>query len=210
MMRIDATTERDRALTAGAAALRRGELIVLPTEHVYGLAADAFHRKGTAALRRAKGYDAHMALPVFVSSVQMVSGVAQPDARAEALMEAFWPGPLTVILSSQSTLNWDTATGGSVAVRMPLHPLALILVQRTGPLAVTSANPAGMDPPTDAAMAQAVLGDHVSVVVDAGPVMDGGEPSTVIDLSAPVPTIVREGAVTPDQLAAFLPDLRVG
>lgn len=200
--------ERERALTACAAAIRRGDLIIIPTEQVYGLATDAFHMGGTTALREVKGYASHVSLPILVASAEMVTGVAQPSPVAESLIEAFWPGGLTLVLPPQPTLAWDASAGGPVAIRMPIHPFTLALVDRTGPLAVTSANPAGIDPPTSLDGAVQSLSDHVALAVDAGPCPLDGEPSTIVDLTGPEPTVVREGAVTRAQLASVRPDLR--
>jgi tRNA threonylcarbamoyl adenosine modification protein (Sua5/YciO/YrdC/YwlC family) len=209
MMRLGAArgAERERALTACAAAVRRGDLIVIPTEQVYGLATDAFHMGGTSALRELKGYATHVSLPVLVATSTMVSGIAQSTPLAEELIEAFWPGGLTLVLPPQPTLAWDASAGGPVAVRMPLHPFTLALVQRTGPLAVTSANPPGIDPPTTIDGALLCLGDHVTLAVDTGPCPEGGESSSIVDLTGPEPVLVREGAVSRAQLASLRPDL---
>ncbi len=209
MMRLGAArgTERERALVACAAAVRRGELVIVPTEQVYGLATDAFHMSGTSALREVKGYATHISLPVLVANPTMVSGIAQSSPLAEELIEAFWPGGLTLVLPPQPTLAWDASAGGPVAVRMPLHPFTLALVERTGPLAVTSANPPGSDPPTTIDAALACLGDQVTLAVDTGPCSDVGTPSSIVDLTGPAPVLVREGAVSRAQLASLLPDV---
>ena len=207
MMRIDAVTERERALVAAAAAARRGDLILMPTENVYAIATDAFHVRGTSAMRVAKGYGPHVSLPLFVASADMVGGVAQTTALAESLMEAFWPGLLTLVLPSHTTLAWDVAVGGTVAVRMPVHPVALDLVRRTGPLAVTTANPAGADPPTNVPNAAGTFGSAVRVALDVGDLDGAAMPSTMVDLTGDAPRVLREGSVSRLELAAVLPDL---
>ncbi len=209
MIRIGAErgAERDRALTACAAAVRRGDVIIIPTEQVYGLATDAFHMGGTSSLRALKGYATHVSLPILVANPTMVNGVARSTPLAEELIEAFWPGGLTLVLPPQPTLAWDASAGGPVAVRMPIHPFTLALVERTGPLAVTSANPPGTDPPTTMDGAVACLGEQVALAVDVGPCPDGGEPSTILDLTGPAPVLIREGAVSRAQLASLRPDL---
>ncbi len=199
--------ERERALVACAAAVRRGELIIVPTEQVYGLATDAFHMRGTSAMREAKGYATHVSLPVLVATGTMVSGIAQSSPLAEELIEAFWPGGLTLVLPPQPTLAWDASAGGPVAVRMPLHPFTLALVERTGPLAVTAANPPGIDPPTTIDAALDCLSDQVTLAVDTGPCSDIGMHSSIVDLTGPEPVLVREGAVSRAQLAAVRPDM---
>jgi tRNA threonylcarbamoyl adenosine modification protein (Sua5/YciO/YrdC/YwlC family) len=195
---------RERALTVAAAAVRRGEIIVMPTEHVYALAADAF--VGADALRHAKGQDSHVSLPIFVASAQMVAGIAQVRPLASDLMAALWPGELTLVLPAQSTLAWSASAGGSVAVRMPIHPCALALVQRTGPLAVSAAVAPPAPPPTRAEEAAEPFGEVVRAVIDVGPLTGVGV-STVLDLTAEVPTIRREGAVEAEQLRSLCPNL---
>jgi L-threonylcarbamoyladenylate synthase len=203
MMRINAHEERDRALTAAVAAVRRGDLVLVPTEHVYAFATDAFHQGGTSTLRQAKGYGPHVSLPLFVASATMVSGIARTTPVAESLMEAFWPGLLTLVLPSQSSVAWDAAAGGTIAVRMPLHPIALDLVRRTGPLAVTSANPAGADPPSSIEEASRV---SVSVAVDVGVLEAAQQVSTMIDLTGDAPRVIRSGSVGVPELAALHPE----
>ncbi len=140
-MRIDTNVaeERERGLAAAAAAVRRGQLVGLPLDTAYGVAADAFNPRGTQALREAKGR-ADLSIPVMVPKIATVSGIAQVDSAARRLMLDFWPGPLTLVLPAQPTLAWTlTDASGRIAVRMPLHPVALDLLERTGPLGVVAA-----------------------------------------------------------------------
>ncbi len=140
-MRIDTNTaeERERGLAAAAAALRRGQLVGLPLDTAYGIAADAFNPRGTQALRDAKGR-ADLSIPVMVPKIATVAGIAEVDSDARRLMLDFWPGPLTLVLPAQPTLAWSlTDPSGRIAVRMPLHPVALDLLERTGPLGVVAA-----------------------------------------------------------------------
>jgi L-threonylcarbamoyladenylate synthase len=211
--RIDCAdgAHRDRAVAAALAAVRRGDLVVLPTEAVYAIATDAFSRRGVDAIREVKGYDAHVPLPVMVGSRTTVPGIASrvsDDARA--LMDAFWPGPLTLLLAPQPTLAWDLPAGAPVAVRMPLHPVALALLAQSGPLVVTTANLPGLPAPTDADDAILQLGDHVALALDAGdlaPVAGEDPPlaSTVVDVSGQQPTVVRIGAIGLDRLRRICP-----
>lgn len=204
MMRIDGTTERNRALTAAAAAVRRGDVVLIPTERVYALAADAF--QGTSALRDLKGQDAHVALPVLVASQAMVQGIAQVRPLAADVMSAFWPGELTIIVPAQPTLAWDASAGGPVAVRMPLHPFTLALVSMTGPLAVTAAKRGDGAEPVQVDAVLDHFGTDVAVAVDVGP-LPGAGASTVLDLTAPTPRVVRQGAVSAEDLRVVCPEL---
>lgn len=195
--------ERERGLAAAVAALRRGQLVGLPLDAGYGLAADAFSERGIDALRQAKGR-ADLAIPVMVPRVATVSGIAQVDAVARALMVGFWPGPLTLVLPAQPTLAWSLADGsGVIAVRQPLHPVALDLLARTGPLGVVAAAPGA----TDADAAFTTVAEHLAVILDGGD-LPGGQPSAVVDLSGPVPVLVRSGPLRVEDLLAACPDLQ--
>ena len=197
--------ERERGLAAAAAALRRGQLVGLPLDAMYGIAADAFSARGIEALRQAKGR-ADLVIPVMVPRIATVSGIAQVGPAAKALMAGFWPGPLTLVLPAQPTLAWSLADGsGVVAVRQPLHPVALELLARTGPLGVVAGARGATDP--DDTFAGGLL-DHLAVLLDAGP-LPGGAPSAVVDLSGATPLLVRPGALDPDDLCAACPDLIV-
>ncbi|MFZ8981208.1 MAG: L-threonylcarbamoyladenylate synthase, partial [Candidatus Nanopelagicales bacterium] len=173
---------RDRGITAAAAAIRRGELVVLPTESVYGLAADPFSPKAMRALRAAKGRGDDLPVGVLVGAVRTVDGLASGiTADGRALIEAFWPGPLTLVVREQPTLAWDNP-GGHVSLRMPLHPVTLAVLAATGPLAVTSAQRAGSAPPRTCAEAESQMGDEIALYLDAGPTTDE-VPSSIIDLT---------------------------
>jgi tRNA threonylcarbamoyl adenosine modification protein (Sua5/YciO/YrdC/YwlC family) len=182
--RYDASDEqaREEGLAAAAVAVRRGRLVVLPTDTVYGVGADAFEPEAVARLLEAKGRGREMPPPVLVSAKTTVQALATgiPD-WAMALVDELWPGPLTLVLRQQPSLRWDLGdTRDTVAVRMPDHPLALELLARTGPLAVSSANRTGMPPAVDAAQAEEMLGDAVKVILDAGPT-PGPVASTIVD-----------------------------
>ena len=135
--------ERDRGIEAAIAGIERGDLVVLPTDTVYGIAADAFKPWSVSALLNAKGRGRHVPPPVLVGSRQTLDGLVFSLPReARDLVEAFWPGALTVVVEQASTLQWDIGDNyGTIAVRMPLHPVALEVLQRTGPLAVSRTNP---------------------------------------------------------------------
>ena len=188
--------------------LRRGDLAVLPTDTVYGIAADAFSPPAVDRLLTAKGRGRDMPVPVLVGAWRGLDGLADhvtPDMRS--LVEAFWPGPLTVIVRAATSLAWDLGeTRGTVAVRMPLHPVTLAVLAETGPLAVSSANRTGMPPATDAAQAQEQLGSSVAVYLEAGSSGDA-VPSTIVDLTGERPQVRRAGALDLEALQAVLPDL---
>lgn len=209
-MRFDCRAPDGRAegLQHAVAAVRRGDLIVLPTDTVYGVGADAFRPSAVDALLAAKGRGRDMPVPVLVSSAAMLEGVVdQLPGVARELVDAFWPGALTLVLRHTVHLSWDLGdTQGTVAVRMPLHPLALDLINETGPLAVSSANRSGAPAATTADDARAQLGDTVEVYLDGGPCA-APVPSSIVDVTGAVPHLLREGAVSPEALRAVVPDL---
>jgi L-threonylcarbamoyladenylate synthase len=199
---------RQRGLRSAISALRRGEVVFLPVDTMYVLAVDPFSAKGVAALRAVKGRGRDLPLSVCVAGVRTVEGLMHPisyDARN--LMEAFWPGPLTLVGMAQPSLAWDIGdTRGTVGVRMPLHPLALHLLREFGPLAVTSAARAGYPAPCSGAQARELLGDEVSIYLDAGEVLPS-TPSTVIDVTSTPPRLLRSGGYPDSELVAICPEL---
>lgn len=208
--------ERDRAVIAAVAAMRRGGLVVFPTENSYVVATDAFSVKGTALLRRAKMQQPNTPLGLLVASPETVSGVAaRVPPAAQALMRTFWPGLLTILLRPQATLAWDHPHQAPVAVRMPLHPVALAICRRLGPVAASSAAIAGSPAPQTVQEAIDSLGDDVAGAVEVGPV--GQAPwseaenhhlaSTVVDVRMRTASIVREGAVASERVEAVLSGL---
>ncbi|GAA2727193.1 L-threonylcarbamoyladenylate synthase [Cellulomonas aerilata] len=179
----------------------RGGLLVLPTDTVYGIGCDAFTPPAVAALLAAKGRGRQAPPPVLVPDVRTLDGLATdvPDV-VRTLVDAFWPGGLTVILRSQPSLAWDLGeTHGTVALRMPDHPAALALLRRTGPLAVSSANLTGRPAALTAQSALEQLGTSVQLYLDAGPV-PGGVASTIVDATGDTLRLVRLGAVGLDEL----------
>jgi len=194
-------SERFLGLEQAADAVRRGELVVLPTDTVYGLGTDAFDHAAVAELLAAKGRGRDMPVPVLVGSPRTLDGIAMALSQtARDLVEAFWPGGLTLVARVQPSLQWDLGeTDGTVAVRMPLHPVAIELLQKTGPMAVSSANISGSAPATSVDEAVEQLGEAVSVYLDGGP---SGEPvpSTIVDVTGDIPRLLRSGAVSVDTL----------
>lgn len=202
--------EREEAVTAATAALTRGELVVLPTDTVYGVAADAFDPAAVDRLLAAKGRSRGMPTPVLVSAASTVDALASalPD-YARVLIERFWPGPLTIVARQQVSLRWDLGeTRGTVAIRMPDHDLTLEVLERTGPLAVSSANTTGQLAATTADEAEAMLGEQVSVIVDTGPT-PGLEASTILDATGDEPRLLRRGVIPVAELDAALESLGV-
>jgi tRNA threonylcarbamoyl adenosine modification protein (Sua5/YciO/YrdC/YwlC family) len=200
--------ERDRGIRAAVEAVRRGDLVVLPTDTVYGIGADAFQPHAVQALLDAKGRGRQMPPPVLVGSRHTLDGlVLGLPVAAKDLVEAFWPGALTIVVEHAPTLQWDIGdTAGTVAVRMPLHPVALEVLRETGPMAVSSANKSGQPPAVTAAEAREQLSYSVSVYLEAGecprPV-----PSTIVDVTGEVARVLRHGAISIEQLREVVPTI---
>ncbi|MYW04488.1 L-threonylcarbamoyladenylate synthase [Streptomyces sp. SID3343] len=208
--RYDCSDVMDRGLglREATSAVKRGDLVVLPTDTLYGIGADAFTPHAVHALLDAKGRGRNMPSPVLVGSPNTLHGLVTgfPELGWE-LVDAFWPGALTIVAFHQPSLMWDLGdTRGTVAVRMPLHPVAIELLTETGPMAVSSANRSGNPAATTVDEAQAQLGDSVSVYLDGGtcPTTD---PSSIIDLTAGRPRLLREGALSLETLREVVPDL---
>jgi tRNA threonylcarbamoyl adenosine modification protein (Sua5/YciO/YrdC/YwlC family) len=200
--------ERDRGVAAAVAAARRGDLVVMPTDTLYGLGCDAFRKPAVASLFRAKGRGRDMPLVVMVGSRKAFGGISHRlPQSASALADAFWPGALTIIVEHGKSLTWDLGeTGGTVAVRMPLHPVALEVLREVGPMAVSSANKTGAPPALTVDQAREQLGYSARIYLDGGrcPV---AVPSTIVDLTQGVPRVVRAGALGVERLREVLPDL---
>jgi tRNA threonylcarbamoyl adenosine modification protein (Sua5/YciO/YrdC/YwlC family) len=200
---------REAGLLAAAGAVRAGQLVVLPTDTVYGLGCDAFDHSGVNRLLAVKGRGRDMPLPVLVGSWSTIDGLAYAVPRhARELIEAFWPGALSLVLPYAPSLTWDLGdTRGTVMLRMPLHPVALELLREIGPMAVSSANRSGSAPATTVEQAKRQLGEDVPVYLDGGP---SGEPtaSTVVDLTGERPVVLRSGVIGLDRLREVLgPDV---
>ena len=201
--------------------LGRKDLVVLPTDTVYGLAADAFSHEGVKKLLDAKGRGRQSPPPVLIGNAAALEGLAQNVPQlAHKLAETFWPGALTMILKAQPSLTWDLGeTKGTVALRMPDHKIALALLQETGPLAVSSANLTGEPAATTCQQAEKYLGSKVKIYLDGG-ASPKCEASTIIDMTDLVDTLsdkgeivttgkvklVRRGALSEKKLATVLGD----
>jgi L-threonylcarbamoyladenylate synthase len=201
-------SERVRGIAEAAAAIRRSELVVLPTDTVYGIAADAFNPAAINLLLAVKGRGRDMPVPVLVSSRAMLEAVvSEVTDDAGRLVDAFWPGALTLVMRETPHLSWDLGEArGTVAVRMPDHPLATALIEQTGPLGVSSANRSGQEPATTAMAARLQLGAAVAVYLEGGPTQ-ASIPSSIVDLTGESPRLLRAGALDADTLRAVVPGL---
>ncbi len=196
---------RAAGLTAARSALKSGRLAVIPTDTLYGIAADAFDSSAVAALLAAKRRGRDMPVPVLVGSWNTIDGLVfsvRPQARD--LIRAFWPGALSLVVQQAPSLAWDLGDArGTVMLRMPLHPVALELLREVGPLAVSSANVSGQPPATTVGEARDQLGELVGVYLDGGKA-EHALASTIVDLTADAPRILREGAVSTAAVAEVL------
>jgi L-threonylcarbamoyladenylate synthase len=199
---------REAGLAAAVTAVRRGKLVVLPTDTVYGLGVDAFDADGVQRLLDAKGRGRDMPPPVLISSDTTLEALAtELPGWASGLVAKYWPGPLTIVCRQQPSLRWDLGeTRGTVAIRMPDDKDALELLGRTGPLAVSSANNTGHPAATTAEDAEEMVGWAVEVVLDGGP-SRGSIASTIVDCTGVRPRILREGALSAEELAVTLKGL---
>ena len=199
---------RAGALASAVHCVTSGQLVVLPTDTVYGIGADAFDANAVADLLAAKGRGRNMPVPVLVGSWSTIDGlVSVVTERTRSLIEAFWPGGLTLVVEHAPTLAWDLGDAqGTVAIRMPMHPVAIELLETTGPMAVSSANRSGQPPATTAEQAREQLGESVAVYLDGGPARTGVA-STIVDVTGEVPRVLRSGAVDIDALREVVPDI---
>ncbi|WP_375399511.1 L-threonylcarbamoyladenylate synthase [uncultured Amnibacterium sp.] len=199
-------------MRAARTALAHGELVVVPTDTVYGIAADAFDAGAVQRLLDAKGRGRQAPPPVLVPTRATLDALAEVvPPSITVLADAFWPGPLTIVLPARSSLAWDLGeTGGTVALRMPNQRIVLELLAETGPLAVSSANLTGQPAATNVEEAHAQLGESVKVYLDGG-ATPGPEPSTIVDATAladgtgPL-RILRVGVISEAQLRDASPE----
>lgn len=196
---------RAGAIAEAVSVVKSGRLVVLPTDTVYGLGADAFDSGAVASLLSAKGRGRDMPVGVLVGSWHTIEGlVYSVPNEARELIRAFWPGALSLVVKQAPSLQWDLGDArGTVMLRMPLHPVAIELLRETGPMAVSSANISGQPPATSAEDAQRQLGDLVDVYLDGGPSQQQAA-STIVDLTSATPRLLREGPVTAADVARVL------
>ena len=196
---------REAGLTAAVEQVQAGRCVVLPTDTVYGIGADAFNNDAVASLLATKRRGPDMPVPVLVGSWTTIQGLVREFSdTAKTLVEAFWPGGLSIVVPEAPSLPWNLGdTRGTVLLRMPNQPLALELLQRTGPMAVSSANISGNPPALNAASAKQQFGDAIGVYLDGGDAQVG-EPSTIIDIPGRHPQILREAAISAERLGEVL------
>jgi L-threonylcarbamoyladenylate synthase len=189
--------ERAQGLADAESAVLRGELVVLPTDTVYGIGADAFSPAAVNRLLAAKGRGRDMPSPVLVGTVRAAAALVEDmGPYGQQLIDEFWPGGLTIVCRAARTLSWDLGdTRGTVAIRMPQDQVALDLLQATGPMAVSSANLTGSPAPTTAGQARDQLGESIAVYLDGGE-RSGGLSSTIVDLTGDMPRMLRRGAIS--------------
>jgi L-threonylcarbamoyladenylate synthase len=199
---------RAGAIAAGADSVTSGSLVVLPTDTVYGIGANAFDSAAITALLAAKGRGRDMPVPVLIGAWSTIEGLVNfVSPRTWDLIEAFWPGGLTIVVEYARSLAWDLGDSrGTVALRMPLHPVAIELLEATGPMGVSSANKSGQPPALTAEQAREQLGDEVTIYLDGGPAQTGVA-STIIDVTAETPKLLRAGAITLEDLRAVVPEI---
>ena len=205
---VDVRDDPQRGIDEALAAIEAGECIVLPTDTVYGIGADALSAEAVRGLLEAKNRGRDLPPPVLIAEPAMLRSLAATvSAEALALADAFWPGALTLVVPSQPNLRMDLGDrGDTIAVRIPDHEFTRDLLRATGPLAVSSANTHGNPAATSIGQARGQLGEAVAVYLDAG---QGSSPvpSTIVDLSGETPRILREGRLTRAELAAVVPAL---
>lgn len=205
-MKFDCSVDEEysRGLLAAQAALEEGKLVVLPTDTVYGVAADAFSPRAVQNLLDAKGRGRDMPPPVLIGAPSTLDALAvNVPAWLRSMVAELWPGPLTVICQQQASLTWDLGeTHNTVAVRMPDDPRALALLKQTGPLAVSSANSTGKPAARTVEEAEQMLGPRVAVYLDGGPTASG-TPSTILDAAGSTPRVLRQGAIPLEVLHRF-------
>lgn len=197
--------QREAGIASAISALKGGRLVVMPTDTVYGIGADAFDSDAVAALLSAKGRGRDMPVPVLVGSWHTIQGlVYSVPQTARELIRAFWPGALSLVVHQAPSLQWDLGdANGTVMLRMPLHPVAIELLREVGPMAVSSANISGRPAANTAREARDQLGDLVEVYLEGGPAQQQAA-STIVDLTGPHPRVLREGPVTIEAIAGVL------
>jgi L-threonylcarbamoyladenylate synthase len=197
--------QRPLGIASAVSALKGGQLVVMPTDTVYGIGADAFDSTAVSALLAAKGRGRDMPVGVLVGSWHTIEGLVytMPEGARE-LISAFWPGALSLVVEQAPSLQWDLGDArGTVMLRMPLHPVAIELLREVGPMAVSSANVSGRPPAVDAEQARNQLGDLVEVYLDAGP-SEQQAASTIVDLTGTSPRVLRAGPVSVERIAEVL------
>ena len=184
--------------------LRRGGLVAFPTDTVYGVGAMAFDAAAVERVYVAKGRDTAKAVPILLADQAGLTDIAEEfGEEARRLVEAFWPGSLTIVVRKRDAVPQAISQRGTIGVRVPAHPVALELLRAAGPLATTSANRSGAPDPMAAEDVAAGLDDRIDLILDGGRA-PGGRPSTVVDCTVSPPALVREGPISMSQILAVL------
>lgn len=189
-------------IAAAVAALRRGTVVAVATDTVYGLVCDPTAPAAVEAVYRLKGRPAGLELTLLAAAIAQLEGLVRWAGVAPELARRFWPGPLSLVLPVGERRLVVPRAGGTLSVRVPDHPLTQRLLERTGPLASTSANPHGLAPASSAAEVVEQFGDAITVVLDGG--RPGGMASTIIDCSVTPPRVLREGPIDRRSLSEFV------
>jgi tRNA threonylcarbamoyl adenosine modification protein (Sua5/YciO/YrdC/YwlC family) len=197
--------EREAGIASAVSAAKGGRLVVLPTDTVYGIGADAFDASAVAALLAAKGRGRDMPVPVLVGSWNTIDGLVYTVPHtARELIRAYWPGALSLVVRQAPSLQWDLGdAGGTVMLRMPLHPVAIDVLREVGPMAVSSANISGRPPAVTVDQARNQLAELVEVYLDGGPA-EQQTASTIVDLTGAAPKILRQGPVAAESIGEVL------
>ena len=196
--------EAPGAILAALAVLRRGGLVAFPTDTVYGVGALAFDASAVERVYAAKGREVAKALPILMADIRSATRVAEPlSAGTRTLANAFWPGPLTLVVRKLASVPGAVSQGNTIGLRVPDHPVALALLRKSGPLAVTSANPSGGPESLSADVVVSALGGKIDLVLDGGRT-PGGRPSTVVDCTVEPPALIREGPVSLEAILTIL------
>ena len=202
---VDPAAPQRDALQEAAKWIRNGGLVALPTDTLYGLAADPFCADAVARVFTVKGRPAERGLPLIAADIAQIAACLGPlSAAGERLAAKFWPGPLTLLIPAAVALAGDVTAGtGRVGVRVPAHAIARAICRAAGPVTATSANRSGESATADPAEVERTLGESVDMLIDAGPTR-GGAPSTIVDVTGPTPRLVRAGAVSWEDVQAWL------
>ncbi|MDF2823299.1 MAG: translation factor [Mycobacterium sp.] len=197
--------QREAGIASAVSAAKGGRLVVLPTDTVYGIGADAFDSSAVAALLAAKGRGRDMPVPVLVGSWNTIDGLVYTVPHtARELIRAFWPGALSLVVRQAPSLAWDLGeAGGTVMLRMPLHPVAIDVLREVGPMAVSSANISGRPPAVTVDDARNQLAELVEVYLDGGP-SEQQAASTIVDLTGVAPRILRQGPISAEAVGEVL------
>ena len=203
----DDPKQREGGVQAAVKAVRAGELILLPTDTIYGIGADPFNTGAVESLRSVKGMAPSIPLPILVGNWNAFEAVVQGvDAPVRTLIEAFWPGPLTLVTRQTETLSWNIGGSASIVqVRMPDHAVALDVLNESGPIAVSGATRTRLGPIATVAEAEEQFGELVSVYLDDGRL--GHSVSTIVDCTGSVMRVRRKGSISIDELQQVVPSL---